>query len=867
MHTQTDFNISLSSIPPLEPPMPRVKADAINHQDDALGDAAGNDLDIDDLWQDFQVNHKDHDALRYERQEEHQEEVREERDRDEEPEHDDERDNEHDKEQEGIGNTGGDANNPEDEVRPQTMGWTDEDLEELHHMARLDDAQDATTFITALRKASLDDPHSCLPDDAIHRLRHPPRELPDTTNPDHIQSLKYYFADTTIKAYNAIPVAELSRVVPIVRDMCINTCLAFTGPFAHLDQDASTDRKKVARQRFDTFPVGPQLQALWHHPDQACKMHWREDQTKKIFEELKMTGGVPRIYEDIVHGKEYLDACQSGTIKDGDSVLMLLIDGAQLYESKQSDCWIYIWVIFDHAPEERYKKKYVLPGGIIPGLKKPKNLDSLSIQTEGLLIWDSVRAILFRSNPFLFIATLYCGLPGRHKPGAPTYYPALLQPDLHHQLRCDHPDVPMDHLPAAGSYNYQDNMEQLIHCQTMAQYEAVRLETGITKPSIFCGFNDQCILLVPHSVLMKETWKKHGSTIADATPFLPGSFDRPPRNPAEKINSRFKGWEWLLYLYGMGPAVLFGVLPDPYWTNLCHLVSGMCLMQQYHITCTDLVKAHEHLLTFLHDFETIYYQRRIDRLHFVRPWIHLTTHIPSETIAKGPPICSSQWTMERTIGNLAQEIHLHNSSINAIKAIVPSIEPEQNSLPKGSQDLGNGYVLLRRRERTPHPGHLCEAGAILRYLSSCGINVTAAPYVTQWACLRLPNGQVARSAWKENAMSRQPRIARNVKLSIDGEMSITEVLFYFNMTIHDKMKTFALVSQFSPPHAELLHRSFQTVVACHYRGDASLKLIEVSAIQSVVAMVPHHCSGIDDTLFYLIERPGLDIIQMGGIKD
>ncbi|KAG2739992.1 hypothetical protein P692DRAFT_20754473, partial [Suillus brevipes Sb2] len=65
--------------------------------------------------------------------------------------------------------------------------------------------------------------------------------------------------------------------------------------------------------------------------------------------------------------------------------------------------------------------------------------------------------------------------------------------------------------------------------------------------------------------------------------FLPGSFDRPPRNPAEKINSGYKAWEWLLYLYGMAPETLFCILPTPYWTNLCHLVRGMRLMQQYHI--------------------------------------------------------------------------------------------------------------------------------------------------------------------------------------------------------------------------------------------------------------------------------------------
>lgn len=186
----------------------------------------------------------------------------------------------------------------------QTMGWTDEDLEELHRMARLGDAQHAMTFINALRQASLDDIHSQLSPDALDRLRNPPRALPDTTDPDLIQSLKFYFADTTIKQYNSIrdasmerypdddiytyyrvkqAVAELSGIESIINDMCINTCLAFTGPYADLDrcsrcgedrwdQKKSTPQKNIPRRTFDTFPVGPQLQALWQHPDQAEKM-------------------------------------------------------------------------------------------------------------------------------------------------------------------------------------------------------------------------------------------------------------------------------------------------------------------------------------------------------------------------------------------------------------------------------------------------------------------------------------------------------------------------------------------------------------------------------------------------------------------
>ncbi|KAG2094208.1 uncharacterized protein F5147DRAFT_585157, partial [Suillus discolor] len=126
-------------------------------------------------------------------------------------------------------------------------------------MARPGDAQDVMAFINALRQSSLDDIHSQLSPDTLDRLRNPPHALPDTTDPNLIQSLKIYFADTTIKQYNSIrdatierypdddiysyycvkqAVAELSGVVLIINDirnMCINTCLAFTGPYADLD--------------------------------------------------------------------------------------------------------------------------------------------------------------------------------------------------------------------------------------------------------------------------------------------------------------------------------------------------------------------------------------------------------------------------------------------------------------------------------------------------------------------------------------------------------------------------------------------------------------------------------------------------------
>ena len=44
----------------------------------------------------------------------------------------------------------------------------------------------------------------------------------------------------------------------------------------------------------------------------------------------------------------------------------------------------------------------------------------------------------------------------------------------------------------------------------------------------------------PCVVLRGDTWEQHGKAVAEATPYFPGSFDRPPLNIAEKINSGYK---------------------------------------------------------------------------------------------------------------------------------------------------------------------------------------------------------------------------------------------------------------------------------------------------------------------------------------
>jgi hypothetical protein len=281
------------------------------------------------------------------------------------------------------------------------------------------------------------------------------------------------------------------------------------------------------------------------------------------------------------------------------------------------------------------------------------------------------------------------------------------------------------------------------------------------------------------AVLSGRTWKEHGMQVAQCTPYLPGSFDRPPCNPAEKSNSGYKAWEWLLYLYGLGLALFYDVLPLRYWVNYCKLVFAIQVIYQRKITKEQLVEAHQSLNEFADEFEELYYQRKASRIHFCRPSIHTLRHLAAEVARMGPGICASQWTMERTIGNLGEEVKQHSnpfanlsqcglrqSQVNALKSMIPDLKPPENNIPQGGLDLGDGYLLLRARDHVAQTLNPIESMAIKSYLQQLGIGAGQQyVHITRWARLHLPNGQTARSAWKESQKElRHVRISRNIKV-------------------------------------------------------------------------------------------------------
>ncbi|KAJ7574951.1 hypothetical protein C8J56DRAFT_1064098 [Mycena floridula] len=385
-----------------------------------------------------------------------------------------------------------------------------------------------------------------------------------------------------------------------------------------------------------------------------------------------------------------------------------------------------------------------------------------------------------------------------------------------------------------------------------------------------------------------EAWKAHGKTVADATPFLPGSFDKAPRNPAEKIPSGYKAWEFLIYFFVLGPALFYGVLPDNYWRHYCKGVHGIRLQLQEEITPEDVKQADDLLTQFSDEFETLYIQRRSDCITLGHS-IHSPSHFPGETTRIGPPLIYSQWTMECTIGNLGEEIKQHSDpysnlaqhalrrcQVNAIKAMVPDIKPPETS-PAYAEDLGGGFILLPKQDTVPRVMEPCEATALNTYLTrTYGANGhrEEVHLVRKWGRLKLPTGQIARSLWCEKGrrLSRL-RISRNVKVHINDKVEIAEIRYYVLLKIGQRQKAVAVMSLYSAPHPQLLAESSGMYWSMQHLGDTQVMVVDIQAIQSCVAVIPDqqygkvHQDGTEKDRWYLGERPGLKLLAMIGLAE
>ncbi|KAF8222779.1 hypothetical protein L208DRAFT_1320626, partial [Tricholoma matsutake] len=179
--------------------------------------------------------------------------------------------------------------------QPQEQGTQAQsslNLDELDGIAILDNLRTTMAFIKAIASASLDDEHSELNPLTLECIRNPPTSIPTLgDNPGMHLGLDIFLSLTNaaqgtytsvrnaiIKRYPEDEMPSYEQVKPYVSDvmgvfsvkydMCINSCLAFTGPYKHLHvcPECAEVRydiiTKKAHQVFWTILLGPLLQAL-----------------------------------------------------------------------------------------------------------------------------------------------------------------------------------------------------------------------------------------------------------------------------------------------------------------------------------------------------------------------------------------------------------------------------------------------------------------------------------------------------------------------------------------------------------------------------------------------------------------------------
>jgi len=204
-------------------------------------------------------------------------------------------------------------------------------------------------------------------------------------------------------------------------------------------------------------------------------------------------------------------------------------------------------------------------------------------------------------------------MPGRHKPGAGTYYPAMLKPNGSVPSGSSHPDVDINLITVPSPDEYNERLRLVLSSTSTNEYVQNRRETGICKPSIVSALPKsipvpKCFpadtmhlfalnisqLLIslwrgsidhaqdndpttwPFAVLHDNAvWQAHGASVARAGLYLPVCLEsRVPRNPAEKISSGYKAVEYLVYIFGLCPTLLYRLLPQKFYYHFCKLIFG-----------------------------------------------------------------------------------------------------------------------------------------------------------------------------------------------------------------------------------------------------------------------------------------------------
>ena len=167
--------------------------------------------------------------------------------------------------------------------------------------------------------------------------------------------------------------------MPQFFDVCINSCMAFTGQFVN---DSSchhcmTSRyinddlqKKKPRKVLSYFSLIDRFKIQYNDPTRSQLLRYRHEYiTNENYNNFNIG--------DVFDGNLYKELEMEGFFQnERDIALIGSTDGYQIFRQKTDDCWVIMFINANLPPSERVKKENLLISTIIPGPKQPKNFNS-----------------------------------------------------------------------------------------------------------------------------------------------------------------------------------------------------------------------------------------------------------------------------------------------------------------------------------------------------------------------------------------------------------------------------------------------------------------------------------------------------------
>jgi hypothetical protein len=203
-------------------------------------------------------------------------------------------------------------------------------------------------------------------------------------------------------------------------DCCINSCMSYAPDAFHSLESCTyckqprRDAQGRPRKQFTYIPFTPRLLGLYHCPKTGKEMLHR---SKHVHVEGLMT--------DVYDSKNYRDLLEREVMLDGqplghcffsdhrDVALGISTDGFLPFKNCRLTAWPVILFNYNLPPDVRFLLDHIICIGVIPGPKKPRDLDSFLWPliseflrlAEGVRAYNGIQKQLFKMHAYLILGT------------------------------------------------------------------------------------------------------------------------------------------------------------------------------------------------------------------------------------------------------------------------------------------------------------------------------------------------------------------------------------------------------------------------------------------------------------------------------